>query len=618
MAAGVRPGGQVLDRESEPTPGLASRGVDQRLTGTTVVAAPVGANAWRRVGTALRRDHLAHGALIVFATVAAVWSIPRVEPAGLGPLGLASALGPVTFVALGSLLVGFAIGAVRSRSERLLASYVVAITVVFHGLGTFAYAHLRFPWAWKHVGIVDFIQRTGGVDPTIESLNAYHNWPGFFGLNALLTDTSGLSTPLSFAAWAPIFFNLAYLAALYFVFRTFTADYRLVWTGLLFFSLGNWVGQDYFAPQAVAYLFYIVVIGVLLRWFPLGRLGERGYGEEQTVAAAVIFVILAATVVTHQLTPIMLIAGVAGLVIFRGTRLKWPLLVTVMLMALWLLSFARPFFEEYAPKVMSDLANLGGRVDSGLIDYGQVDTSQRIVSMAARGTTAAVLLLAGLGFLRSFRTSIAWRSAIILSVTPCFLVAASSYGNEILFRAFLFVLPMAALFAGALWFSREPLPGSRPTIISLSVVLVVLAFGSLLAQHGNDIFTVFSDDEVAAATALYQHAPPGAGVIQLSVSYPTKFDHYENVTELSVSTFSEQAKDRFLADPAEVFAEWLAADFDTGYVLLTRSQAADVTRRGALPSEAPQAIATALRKSAEFEILYDSPDGMLFRLREAA
>ena len=559
----------------------------------------------------------AHKLAAAAALVIAVLSIPPIGPEDLGLLGLASALPAVFFLSLVVVLVGFVIALRFSPGVGVLGFYASCVAVLLHGLSPIVYQHMRYPWAWKHVGIVDFIQRTGSVDRHIESLSAYHNWPGFFGFNALATDLSGFSSSLSFSSWAPLFFNFAYLAVLYVIFRRFTTDERLISVGLVLFTIANWVGQDYFAPQAAAFLFYLLIIAVLLEWFDVGR-REQGVGgsssRQQLVMAGVLVVLIAAIVVTHQLTPMMMIMILGALTVMGGLRIKWPLLAAIGVTLLWLASFARPFVDDYLPRVIADLGNIGGRVDDGLIDYGQVDTSQRMVSLAARGLSGMVGLLAGLGFLRAFRGSSAWRTVVPLAAAPLLLVVASSYGDEIVFRAFLFALPMLALFGAALWF---PSPTTKPGLISqlsLGVVLVGLSVASLVAMHGNDVHTTFTDDEVAAATAMYERAIEGSGVIQLTNSYPTKFRNYEALEELDVATFSDSAKERFLADPDLWFATWLQEDYTEGYVLLTRSQVAEVQRVGMLPEGAPQAIEAALRSSDSFVIVYDSDDAVLFML----
>ena len=100
----------------------------------------------------------------------------------------------------------------------------------------------------KHVGIVYYIGRFGRVNPSIANLSVYHNWPGFFALNALITRVAGLDSALSYASWAPLFFNLCYLAGVAMIVRTLTNDHRTIALSAWIFALANWVRQDYFAP----------------------------------------------------------------------------------------------------------------------------------------------------------------------------------------------------------------------------------------------------------------------------------------------------------------------------------------------------------------------------------
>ncbi|GAA4954515.1 hypothetical protein GCM10023238_21380 [Streptomyces heliomycini] len=52
-----------------------------------------------------------------------------------------------------------------------------------------------------------------------------------------------------------------------------------MWTAVWIFQLANWVGQDYFAPQGLAYLLHLTVIAMVLRHFvrpgSAGRLRDR-------------------------------------------------------------------------------------------------------------------------------------------------------------------------------------------------------------------------------------------------------------------------------------------------------------------------------------------------------
>src|SRR4029453_5030138 len=53
------------------------------------------------------------------------------------------------------------------------------------------------------------------------------------------------------------------------------ADTDVRWIGLWLFLLGNWVGQDYLAPQAFAFLLTMAVLAIGLAWLRKGP-GRRG------------------------------------------------------------------------------------------------------------------------------------------------------------------------------------------------------------------------------------------------------------------------------------------------------------------------------------------------------
>ena len=68
--------------------------------------------------------------------------------------------------------------------------------------------------AHRHCGLHP---ATWTIDPTINVLGIYHNWPGFFATSALLTTLAGRDNLLTIASWAPFVFNVMNLVVLRFV-----------------------------------------------------------------------------------------------------------------------------------------------------------------------------------------------------------------------------------------------------------------------------------------------------------------------------------------------------------------------------------------------------------------
>ena len=94
------------------------------------------------------------------------------------------------------LTVGFLLGIHRNASSKLLVPYLVLFIAVVHASPVLLYGTLRYAWAWKHVGVVDYFMRTHAVDPHLSFLPVYQNWPGFFGLATILTEGVGVKSAL--------------------------------------------------------------------------------------------------------------------------------------------------------------------------------------------------------------------------------------------------------------------------------------------------------------------------------------------------------------------------------------------------------------------------------------
>jgi hypothetical protein len=208
--------------------------------------------------------------LIPLCGAIGLWAsaLPVIHVRDMTDLGLLSVFPLSIYIALGLLTIGFCLVVQRPQTPVwLLACYMIALVVIIHGTPHLLYGTLRYSWAWKHIGIVDYIQRHGMVNPEIAALHVYHNWPGFFALNAVLTEVAGFDSALAYAGWAPAFFNLLTGSALLLVLTTFTSERRLIGFSLWIFFLSNWIGQDYFSPQAFSY--FLSAHGLCLnKWLP--------------------------------------------------------------------------------------------------------------------------------------------------------------------------------------------------------------------------------------------------------------------------------------------------------------------------------------------------------------
>jgi hypothetical protein len=483
---------------------------------------------------------VAHGGLLAAAIGCWIAALDRAEIKGIGGYGLVSALPALYYVAIGLLCVGFA-SAVSSRTIRagLPLGYIVALIVVLHGTAAALYREPRYPYVYKHIGVIDFIAAHGFVD---RHTDIYNNWPGFFALNAWFKYVAGVS-PLAYAPWAQIFFEIANVAALLFVVRALTSDERLKWIAIWIFVASNWVGQDYLAPQAFGFLLVLVVLGLCIRYAPAPVALVRSSGRRNVLARTRRLVVRAwehapstsgpaalsspgalvvgsvcslAVVISHQLSPIVLILGMAGLWLTTGRIKGWIVLGLAGAEAGWV-ALAWPFVNRHFNVLTFDLLPhphpTGNEVTHPL-------PGVNVVANMSRGLVSVVVLLALLGALFAWRSRRFDPTVLTLVAAPLPVVVAQSYGGEIVFRAFLFGLPWLALLA-ANCFNNSQTSRSHTFIQALPLLGVsgVLLTGFLFSYFGLEKINYVTRDDIAATDWYEQRAPAGSVMAYLTPNF---------------------------------------------------------------------------------------------------
>jgi glycosyltransferase involved in cell wall biosynthesis len=618
----------------------------------------------------------------LWAAALATAEVTRVETAGLG---LVTVLPDTFWAALAVLTVSFT-WAVVHRPTRwpVLAAHTLALVVILRATPAILYQTLRYSWAWKHVGVIDYISHHGVNFHLGGVLGAYQGWPGFFALNSFLLQASGQPSALGYANWVLPVNDLIWLGPVLLIARAFTADQRLIWTAAWLFELGNWVGQDYFSPQAFAYFLYLTVIAICLRWFrnrqvrprlalasrvrwighlrrlPLparlaglrpvagARSGPRPPGPPATVngylpgvpipvsrdptdrrsprsaftrRAMLIFLLplMAAIASSHQLTPFMLIAALALLVLFRQIR-GWVLPVAMAAITVgWIAYGGLPWLAQNSSQLLEGVGLPWANTSAHLIGETQVPPDQVTVEWGARLLSAAIAALAGVGFLRHWKAHRPparrfWLSIPILAAAGLPAVAANSYGGEIIFRVFLFAVPFLAVAGGAAFFPHPRAGRPVRTGVALAATLLALVAGFSLSNYGSEQMNYFSPAEVAAADWLYQTAPAGAQVIAANSNFPWAFVHYNWYSYTFLDTPASLGRD-VLRAPVSAMARLMEPHHSpASYLILTRGQAAEIYLTAEWPAGAFSRLTRALLASVRFRVVYHNPDAVIFQL----
>jgi hypothetical protein len=328
-----------------------------------------------------------------------------------------------------------------------------------------------------------------------------------------------------------------------------------------------------------------------------------------------VILLLGVIVFTHQLTPFMTIFSLTMLVVFqRLSPRSLPLLMTVLTMT-WIGYVAVLFLQDNVGVVLETAAQLFSNADATLIDVSQVSPGQALVAMIGRGLTAFIAGLAFFGGIRRLCCGYRDLTALLLVAAPITLLVFSSYEGEMLFRVYLFSIPFMAFFAAALLYPSW-MSGTSVRTIAISVMLSSLLLGGFFfAYYGKERQHYLTKNEVEAAQFLYNIAPQGSLLIEGTRNYPSRFKNYEIFSYVAISQELAPDKLRLLDHPVDILSRWMSNDrYTAAYLIITRSQKAEVDALGVMPPGSLDKIEQALEQSPEFKVIYSNEDASIFVL----
>ena len=576
----------------------------------------LGQDAWSSNESITRRAvTVVASALLAASLVLWAASLRSIDLGRVTDVGLIAALPPTFFAALLLLTASFVL-AVGRRIVPLLFLQLGAQVLVLFGTPSFIEYGPRTQSAWRLAGIVDYIARNHSID---RGIDAFFNWPGFFILVAFVTKATGLDSSLELARWAPLFFNLAFLAPLFVIFRVLALSDRHVFVGLWIFVAGNWVGQDYLAPQAFAYLIYLTMIAVVLAAFhaedelasfPLLRRSQPG--GHRVAAVGLVLVLQLVLAPSHQLTPWMATLGVTALVVVRRPPSFALPLAMAVIAATWVIFFTGPYLTGHIGDVATPVGAVGQNVDANLPSRFEGGSAGHLLVLRVRVLfTLGLMVLGACGALVMRRRGTRLRTIGLLALAPFLLLGLQTYGGELLLRSFFFSLPFVALAGAA---AVTPLLSKPDWLrqLAATAVLFAVGIGLLAARYGNEKMDFFTRDEVAAVRFVYAAAPAKARLFGADDNTPWQFEHYTDFrhTALSDSVVTNSRIN-------EVVRQMNAAP-RSSYLLLTRSQAASGELfRGWSPRTLSNFRAN-LTRSGRFRVVFSNRDATVLTLRAAA
>ena len=533
-------------------------------------------------GPAGARARLARAApwcALLMAVVLWLAALQRTQVGQLGELGLIPAFPVIWYIAV-AIVLALAVAELSSGrvSDTRMTAYIVAVVAFLYASPAAVEPVARLPWVYKHIAVTSYIGSHGYVDTAID---IYQRWPGFFAFSAQLDAILGKDSPLGYAAWAEPTFAFANTALVALIARSISRNGRWYWTAALLFTLENWVGQNYYSPQAFAFMLFLAICLVAfsaLRGQPrrLGLWLERLLSRiamaapsshtngavpwqpsptrHRAVAIACILVTFAVVVASHQLTPYLAVADLLPLFVVGYLRPAWVGLAMAVITGLYLLpnlSYVAQHFGLFSS--LDPAANA---------TYTPPHVTESAASIwQARGTWALsglTWLFTLIGLVRRLRCGdsrwpllIAW-----LSFAPALSLVLQAYGGEGRQRVLLFSLPFTAM-AGAwmLWPEQPGRPersvraaprahGRVPSHRAVACAVVVAVFAAIyvptcLQPEADD---QVSAGDVAASVWLDGHVASGNVVISAAPAFPALIGPHYNVIVNDTASLSDYAR----------------------------------------------------------------------------
>jgi hypothetical protein len=593
------------------------------------------------------------GQVACLCVAVALWGI-AVAGTRVGTLddyGLIPVLPLSFFAALALLVVSFAAALCSGRhSQLVLAGHVLALIVFLHGTVPLLFAEPFYPWVYTHFGVVRYIDLHGRLDGSVD---IYQNWPAFFTLGAWFGRMAGVRGPLEVAAWAQVFFSICNMLQLRYIFGSLSRDIRLIWLAIFVFFAANWVAQDYFAPQAFAFTLSLGLCGVLLRWLMVAtdrarmarwlnraasfivRLGRRRRSnadpeDEPTgsqrfgrrAARNVALLLFAVIVASHQLTPYMLIAGLAVLTVLGVVR---PRLLVV--------AFAAMAIAYLLPRLEFVQVNYGLLTGAGdplhnsrnaTIGFDQGDPGRILSAQASRLLSLSVWALALVGIIRRLRAGYKNMGVMVLAATPVLIIFGESYGGEVIYRVYLFSLPWLALLSAFGvrpgrhgWSSARSLPRLALPLLALLALFLPAYFGM---AETNQV----RPGEVEASEHFYGKAPAQSLLMLASPQFPVRLaSNYERFqlaigeSDPNLLVVAPSLRHRMLGSREVPIIAEILRDYGGGrpaFLVVSRngkvySDVFDLLPRGSLDR-----LERALARSKRFRVWYRNDDTTIYQL----
>jgi hypothetical protein len=367
------------------------------------------------------------------------------------------------------------------------------------------------------------------------SMVSYHYWPLFLYFSSSFTMLTGLSTDVILKLFPLITVFMYALLSLLILRIKLNPPLAYIGSALVVASL--FIRQQYFGPQAIAYIFFLATLLVTAMLFFDKKSNKR-------LLAAVLFMLFAVTTFTHPLTSFMSIAiFFAFYLAVRLSDKTSPFRLNKLFLfgtVAWLVYncyAAAPFFNTAITHF--------SQIFEGSRDLTIINESQRLIGSDAMmlnfvASWAIVGVCVSLAVFSIFKLTRKrfWQRRegcfAVFNVLMLFLFAAfaflGEYGAvEAYQRAFMFgLIPLSFLVVTLLY--------SKPKL--LVVLLAGLMFLNIPAQYGADNYRLATPGLLSGYAFIASHAPENCTIVGDFTLYIRYFEPLKSYNVLDVGLSS--------------------------------------------------------------------------------
>jgi hypothetical protein len=498
---------------------------------------------------------LVPGLLAVVAIVLWYLSLSSVHAYRASEVGLLSQLSILWWLGLAAVIVGLFLELRRERCSTLSVVFCLAtLVLILHGTLPATESVPRFAAAYDIAGFSNYVERTHHSFP---QLDARGSWPAMFTAAAMAAQAMHVST-LWFLRWCPLVLNLAYLIPVKALANSVLRTNRARWAALAIFAAGNWIDQDYFSPQGFNLFLYLVAVAIVIRvfgqggfppqvirsvihsgwWRRLTGFAKRAVGARgdavlavpdggavtttfRVAMFAVLLLILAASVISHQVTPPALCLVFFALMLTGRTGLRMIWLLVGVALWVWLSWEAHDYWTGHLTQVLGSAGHITSTFSSTVSNRLHGTSLDRLLVQRGRIVGAVLTWLGALiGLWVCLRRGRDLWTMAIITAAPLAVAGVVSYGGEIALRVLLFSLAPAAVLIASL--IDSPPKWCKASLACVGIFLVLVALFPL-NRYGNEQFEAIPPADISAATWVHHHLKPGSHIYVLNGNSPLNF-----------------------------------------------------------------------------------------------